>query len=141
MFKKVRHTVPAKYAISTIEATALVWLSITKRCMVAAWREEEGKRRRDEEVGGGEMRREKRRRRKGREGRKEGREEGGKEREAQVLRNIERGKREGERENIIRHVEGKVTCLACSSISISSGDHSSTCCKQIHKMTSNSIQS
>ena len=139
MFKKVRHTVPAKYAISTIEATALVWLSITKRCMVAAWREEEGKRRRDEEVGGGEMRREKRRR-KGREGRKEGREEGGKEREAQGLRNIERGKREGERENIIRRVEGKVTCLACSSISISSGDHSSTCCKQIHKMTSNSIQ-
>lgn len=132
MFKKVRHTVPAKYAISTIEATALVWLSITKRCMVAAWREEEGKRRRDEEVGGGEMRREDRRRK--------GREEGGKEREAQGLRNIERGKREGEREDIIRRVEGKVTCLACSSISISSGDHSSTCCKQIHKMTSNSIQ-
>ena len=34
-------TIPAKYAISTIEATALVWLSITKRCMVAAWKEEE----------------------------------------------------------------------------------------------------
>lgn len=42
---------PAKYAISTIEATALVWLSTTKKCMVAAWRrEEEGKggRRREE---------------------------------------------------------------------------------------------
>lgn len=99
---------------------------------MAAWREEEGKRRRDEEVGGGEMRREDRRRK--------GREEGGKEGEAQGLRNIERGKREGERENIIRCVEGKVTCLACSSISISSGDHSSTCCKQIHEITSNSIQ-
>jgi len=32
---------PAKNAISTIEATALVWLSTTKKCMVAAWRREE----------------------------------------------------------------------------------------------------
>ena len=77
------------------------------------------------------MRREDRRRREGRRERDE--EEGGEEGEAQVLRNIARGKREGG--NITRHVEDKVTCLACSSISISSGDHSSTCCNQIHITT------